>query len=285
MPPLDYARVQSRVFPDVEATYTDRDTMLYALGIGLGGDPTDPRELPFVSEPRLRALPTMVAVVARDRPWLAEMGIAVTDAVHGEQRTVWERPLPAAGTVIGKTRLAGVVDKGPGRGALILVEQRLFDKATGERLSGAVQTSFIRWAGGFGGPAGPVPEPHRPPDRAPDVVDDFRILPQAALIYRLSGDRNPLHFDPEVARRAGFPRPILHGFCTYGIAGWQVLRVYGNGDPARLAALDARFSTFTLPGESLRTEMWRDADVVSFRSSVRERSVVSLSHGYARIRE
>jgi len=259
--------------------------MLYALGIGLGGDPTDPRELPFVSEPHLRALPTMVAVVARNRPWLSKVGVAVTDAVHGEQRTVWERPMPAAGTVVGKSRLAGIVDKGSGRGALILVEQQLIDKATGNRLSVAVQTNFIRGAGGFGGPPGPVPEPHRPPDRSPDVVDDFRTLPQAALIYRLSGDRNPLHFDPETARRAGFPRPILHGFCTYGIAGWQVLRAFGAGDPARLAALDARFSTFTLPGETLRTEMWRDGDVVSFRSSVVERSVVSLSHGYARIRE
>ena len=282
---MDYARLRSWVFPDVEATYTDRDTMLYALGIGLGGDPTDPRELPFVSEPHLRALPTMVAVVARNRPWLAEVGVAVTDAVHGEQRTGWERPMPAAGTVVGKSRLAGIVDKGSGRGALILVEQQLIDKATGNRLSVAVQTNFIRGAGGFGGPSGPVPEPHRPPDRPPDVVDDFRTLPQAALIYRLSGDRNPLHFDPETARRAGFPRPILHGFCTYGIAGWQVLRAFGAGDPARLAALDARFSTFTLPGETLRTEMWRDGDVVSFRSSVVERSVVSLSHGYARIRE
>jgi len=281
---LDYARLQSWVFPDVVATYTDRDTMLYALGIGLGGDPTDPRDLPFVSEPHLRALPTMVAVVARNRPWLGDLGIAVTNAVHGEQRTVWERPLPASGTVVGKSRLAGIVDKGQGRGALILVEQQLFDKTTGQRLSMAVQTNFIRGAGGFGGPAGPVPEPHRPPDRAPDVVDDFRTLPQAALIYRLSGDRNPLHFDPETARRAGFPRPILHGYCTYGIAGWQVLRVFGDGDPARLAALDARFSAFTLPGETLRTEMWRDGDVVSFRSSVVERSVISLSHGYARIR-
>ena len=282
---MDYGRLQSWVFPDIEATYTDRDTMLYALGIGLGRDPTDPRELPFVSEPHLRALPTMVAVVARNRPWLAEVGVAVTDAVHGEQRTAWERPLPAAGTVVGKSRLAGIVDKGAGRGALILVEQQLFDKATGNRLSVAVQTTLIRGAGGFGGPAGPVPESHRPPDRAPDLVDDFRTLPQAALIYRLSGDRNPLHFDPETARRAGFPRPILHGFCTYGIAGWQVLRAFGAADPARLAALDARFSAFTLPGETLRTEMWRDGDVVSFRSSVVERSAVSLSHGYARIRE
>ena len=281
---MDYARLRSWVFPDVEATYTDRDTMLYALGIGLGSDPTDPRELPFVSEPHLRALPTMVAVVARNRPWLADVGVAVTDAVHGEQRTVWERPMPTAGTVVGKSRLAGIVDKGPGRGALILVEQQLFDKATGHRLSVAVQTNFIRGAGGFGGPSGPAPEPHRPPDRAADVVDDFRTLPQAALIYRLSGDRTPLHFDPETARRAGFPRPILHGFCTYGIAGWQVLRVFGDGEPARLAALDARFSAFTLPGETLRTEMWRDGDIVSFRSSALERSVISLSHGYARIR-
>jgi acyl dehydratase len=284
---MDHARIRSWVFPDVQATYTDRDTMLYALGLGLGHDPTDLRELPLVTETAgrpLQALPTMGAVVARNRPWLPEVGVKVTDAVHGEQRAVFHRPLPPVGAIVAKSRLTGLIDKGPGRGALVLIEQELFDQASGERLSVATQTNFIRGAGGFGGPAGPVPEPHLPPSRPPDVADEFQTIPQASLIYRLSGDRNPLHSSLEVSRKAGFPRPILHGFCTYGIAGWQVVRTLAGGDPARLGALDVRFSAYVLPGETLRTEMWRDGDVVSFRTSVVERGTVALSHGRAVIR-
>jgi acyl dehydratase len=281
---MDVARLRGWVFPEVERAYTDRDTMLYALGLGLGADPTDPGELPFVTERGLRTLPTMAAVVGRQPPWLAEAGVKVTDAVHGEQRMAFARPLPPEGRVRTRSRVAELVDKGPGRGALLAVEQAIADAATGEPLCTAVQTVFIRGAGGFGGP--PASRfPARPvPARPPDAVHDHPTLPQTALLYRLSGDRNPLHWDPATARAAGFPRPILHGLCTYGIAGWQVVRTLAGGDPDRLAALDVRFAAPALPGETLRTELWRDGGEIAFQTRVRERDVVALSHGRAVLR-
>jgi acyl dehydratase len=282
---VDYDRVRTWVFPEIERAYTERDTMLYALGLGLGGRPTDEGELRFVTEPRLRTLPTMAAVVGRNAPWLAQVGVEVTEAVHGEQRMTFVHPLPAEGAVRVRSRVAGVVDKGPGRGALVLVAQEIADARTGELACTATQTSFIRGAGGFGGPAGPSPAPHPLPARPPDLVDDFPTLPQAALVYRLSGDRNPLHSEPEVARAAGFPRPILHGLCTYGIASWQILRALASGEPRRLAALDVRFSTPVLPGETLRTELWRDGAVVSFQTRVVERDLIALSNGRAVLRD
>jgi acyl dehydratase len=281
---MNHDKLGAWTFPEVERAYTDRDTMLYALGLGLGGDPTDPVELRLVTEPALRALPTLAAVVGRQPPWLAEIGVAVTDAVHGEQRMRFLRPLPPAGALRTRSRLAGVFDKGPGRGALIVVEQDFLDGATAALLCTAVQTVFVRGAGGFGGPPGPATPAHSVPARPPDLVDEFRTLPQAALLYRLSGDRNPLHFDPATARAAGFPRPILHGLCTYGIAGWQVVRTLAGGDPDRLAALDARFSAPVLPGETLRTELWRQGDHVAFQTRVSGRDVVALSQGRAGLR-
>jgi len=281
---VDYERIRRRVFPEVVREYTERDTILYALGLGLGGHPTDPFELRFVTESRLETLPTMAAVVGRNAPWLGEVGVKVTDAVHGEQRMVFHRALPPAGAVRVRSRVAGVVDKGPGRGALIHVEQEISDAAAGALACTATQTNFIRGAGGFGGPPGPSPAPHAVPDRAADLVDDFPTLPQTALIYRLSGDRNPLHFDPDVARAAGFPRPILHGLCTYGIVGWRILRAVAGGDPRRLASLDVRFSAPVLPGETLRTEVWVDGPVVSFQTRVAERDVMALANGRAVLR-
>jgi acyl dehydratase len=282
---MDYERVRAWTFPEVERAYTDRDTMLYALGLGLGGRPTDPGELRFVTEPHLQTLPTMAAVVGRTPPWLDRVGVRVTDAVHGEQRMTFNRPLPPAGAVRVRSRVAGVVDKGPGRGALILTEQEIVDVATGDVACTAVQTAFVRGAGGFGGPSVPSPPPHPMPARPPDAIDECTTLPQAALLYRLSGDRNPLHALPEVARAAGFPRPILHGLCTYGIAGWQILRTLAAGEPRCLAALDVRFSAPVLPGETLRTELWRDGPEVSFQTWIAERDVLALRHGRARLRD
>jgi acyl dehydratase len=282
---MDYEKLRQWTFPELERAYTERDTMLYALGLGLGGQPTDDFELRFVTEGCLETLPTMAAVVGRNAPWLAQVGVNVTDAVHGEQRMIFHRPLPAEGTVRVWSRVGGVVDKGPGRGVLVHVEQEIADTTTGAVACTATQTSFIRGAGGFGGPAGPSPAPHAMPRRPPDILDDFTTLAQSALLYRLSGDRNPLHSVPDVARAAGFPRPILHGLATYGIVGWRIIRTLGGGDPRRLAALDTRFSAPVLPGETLRTELWCDGGTVSFQTRVAERDVLALSNGRAVLRD
>jgi acyl dehydratase len=282
---MDYEKLRQWVFPEIERAYTERDTMLYALGLGLGGQPTDEFELRFVTETRLETLPTMAAVVGRNPPWLAQVGIKVTDAVHGEQRMLFHRLLPREGTVRVRSRLGGVVDKGAGRGALIHVKQEIIDAASGAVACTATQTSFIRGSGGFGGPAGPSPTPHPMPPRAQDVVDEFPTPSQIALLYRLSGDRNPLHSEPEIARAAGFARPILHGLATYGIVGWRIVRALGDGNPRRLAALDTRFSAAVLPGETLRTELWRDGETVSFQTWAAERNVLVLTNGRAVLRD
>ena len=281
---MDYEGLKNWKFDDVDATYTERETMIYALGLGLGADPVDAAQLRFVTETELRALPTLSNVVARAPSWLPKVGVRVTDAVHGEHRMIFDRPLPPAGRLRAPTRLTGIVDKGPGRGMLVIVEQEIFDATTGERCATSTITNFIRGAGGFGGPTSGAATPHTIPERPPDASDRFATIPQQALNYRLSGDRNPLHFDPAVARAAGFPRPILHGFCTYGIAGWQILKNFCGYDPARLAALDVRFAAPALPGETLVTEFWRDGDIISFRTTVAERGVVVLANGRAVIR-
>ncbi len=282
---MDYERLRRWEFPEFERAYTEHDTMLYALGLGLGGRPTDEFELRFVTESRLETLPTMAAVVGRNAPWLGQVGVQVTDAVHGEQRMAFHWPLPPRGAVRVRSHLAGVVDKGPGRGLLVHVAQEIVDATSGRVACTATQTSFIRGAGGVGGPSGPSPAVHPIPARAPDLVDEFATLPQAALIYRLSGDRNPLHSEPAVARAAGFPRPILHGLATYGIVGWRILRALAGGEPRCLAALDVRFSAPVLPGETLRTELWREGQVVSFQTRVAERDVLALTHGRAVLRD
>src|SRR5262245_13551840 len=166
---IDYAALMAMRIPEREQTYTERETMLYALAIGLGADPMDRRELPFVLEGQLRAVPTMTTVLAWNDAWLYETGVDMTKLVHGEQRITVHRPLPVAATVVGQTRILDVFDKGPGRGALLLFETTMRDAATGALLSTNVSTSFARGEGGFGGPSGSGPAPHPLPARPPDA--------------------------------------------------------------------------------------------------------------------
>jgi acyl dehydratase len=185
--------------------------------------------------------------------------------------------------VVGKTRVTEIIDKGPGKGALVYSERVVTDQATGERIATATQTTFCRGDGGFGGPPREAPPVHTLPERAPDHVCDLATRPETALIYRLSGDPNPLHVDPAVAQAAGFPRPILHGLATFGVAGHAILKTLGGYDPARLTAIAGRFSSPVFPGETIRTEMWRDGSVVSFRARMVERDVIALNNGRAEV--
>lgn len=280
-----YDHLMNYPVPVTEQSYTERDTMLYALGLGFGHDPVDEAQLPFVYEKGLKAVPTMGVVLAWPGLWLAspDTGIDYGKVVHGEQSLRLHRPIPPSGTVIGRSRVAAIIDKGEGRGALVRVEREVSDKATGDLLATVAQVNFCRADGGFGGPGGPQPAPHALPERAPDIVCDLPSVPQAALIYRLSGDRNPLHADPASAVRSGFPRPILHGLATYGIAGHAVLKHVCGYDPARLRSFDCRFTAPVFPGETFRTEIWVDGDVASFRTRSLERDVVAISNGRAEI--
>lgn len=282
---IDYQKLKNWHFPDLEHRYEAKDTILYALGVGCGADPMDRTELPFVYEDGLKALPTMAVVLGYPGFWLKDpaTGVDWRKILHGEQGLVIHKPLPASGTVIGRTRVTEIVDKGPGKGALLYSDRDVLDKATGDLLATLTSTTFIRGEGGFGGPSGPSPAPHVLPERAPDVTVDLKTLPQAALIYRLSGDDNPLHADPDVAAAAGFERPILHGLCSYAVAGRAVLKACCGNDPTRLKRFDLRFSAPVMPGETIRTEIWRDGSTVSFRARVVERDVVVLNNGRAEV--
>ncbi|MES2482415.1 MAG: MaoC/PaaZ C-terminal domain-containing protein [Pseudomonadota bacterium] len=265
-------------FPEREFSYDERDTMLYAVGVGLGREPED---LPFVFEQGLRALPTQAVVVAWEDTWQDVIGLDVLRVVHGEQRVTLHGPLPARGRVRARFGIADVFDKGPGRGAIVLARTELSDAASGAPLATLLSTVFARGDGGFGGPNGRRPEPHALPSRAADHVRERAVRPEQAAIYRLSGDRNPLHVDPAFARAAGFDRPILHGLCTWGMAAAEVLRTACGMKAERLLHFEARFTAPVYPGETLRTEVWIDGQVVSFRTTSTERAVVVLDHGKA----
>ena len=284
---IDYDRLMAWRIPEVRQRYTIRDTILYALGVGLGSDPIDERQLRFVYENNLLALPTYPLVLGYPGFWLKDPGTGVdwVKLVAGELGLRIHRLPPPEGEVVGLTRVSGIVDKGPGKGALVYTTREVRDATDGDLLCTLTTTTFCRGDGGFGGPAGPVPAVRTLPQRSPDHVCDLPTLPQAALIYRLNGDYNPLHADPAVARAAGFDRPILHGLCSLGAAGHALLKVVCDYDPTRLAELDVRFSAPVLPGETLRTEIWRDGDVVSFRTKVLERDVIALSNGRAVLRQ
>jgi len=268
--------------PEVRETYGPRECAMYALSIGVGQDPLDRPDLRFVGAGDLVPFPTLPLVLGHPGFWLAnsDTGVDAVRLVHGEQGLSLHAPLPIAGTVVGKTRVTGIVDKGAGRGALLYSEKQLRDAATGLLYATTTSTTFLRGDGGFGGPEGPVKPVHKVPETPPDFVHDTVTRPEQALWYRWNGDDNPLHLDPDVAAKAGFERPILHGLCSLGIAGHALVATLCDGDPARLQGLDARFTATVTPGETLRTDIWSDG---SFRTRVVERDVVAIGNGIARI--
>ena len=284
---IDYQKLKNWPFQPIEHAYSAKDSILYALGLGFGADPTDRRQLDFVYEDGLKALPTMAVVLAYPGFWLKDpaTGVDWKKVLHGEQGLKIHELLPAAGTVTGVTRIDALIDKGAGKGALLYSTREIRDKLSGKLLAEVSGCGFLRGDGGFGGPAATSPKPHAIPERAPDLSAEIRTLPQAALIYRLSGDFNPLHADPVVARAGGFEKPILHGLCTYGVAGHALLKLACEYDPSRLKRLDVRFTAPVYPGETIRTEVWREGDGrFAFRSLVTERNVVVLNNGYAELR-
>jgi acyl dehydratase len=282
---IDPHKLLSWTFPDIEHTYTEKDTMLYALGVGCGSDPDEAGDLKFVYERGLVALPTMAVVLAYPGNWLESEASTVDygKVLHGEQTLTLHRPLAPSGTVIGRTRNVDLLDKGKDKGAVLFTERTIIDKASGQPLATLRSTAMLRGDGGFGGKAGPQPPPHELPRSAPAQQVDIKIPPNAALVYRLSGDRNPLHADPAAAAKGGFARPILHGLCTYGVAGRAIIRACCDNDPARLRGLQVRFSSPVYPGETIRTEMWPAREQVSFRARVLQRDVVVLNNGLARL--
>jgi acyl dehydratase len=262
--------------------YTDREVMLYAYGIGLGADPMDEKELAFVNEacatPRaLKVVPTFASVAA----WGAgpgEMNLNRVLVVDGERDITFHQPLATAAHITADSSVREVYDKGKDKG-VVISHQTVLKNEKGEKLATLVASRFARGDGGFGGPNLTQPEPHKMPSRAPDKTVDISTRPDQALIYRLCGDRNPLHSDPGFAKKAGFPRPILHGMCTYGITCRGVLQTYADYDPTAFKQHAVRFSSPVYPGETVTMEMWKDGNVISFEAKVKARGVTVIKSG------
>ncbi|GAB3652797.1 MaoC/PaaZ C-terminal domain-containing protein [Ramlibacter alkalitolerans] len=279
---IDPKQLFSAQIPEIEQRYGWRDCALYALGIGVGLDPMDEADLPFLDETRLKVHPSMADVLGYPGFWMRDpsFGIDAVRTVHGEHAFRIHRPLPAEGHVRGVSRIVDLVDKGRERGALVYVEREIRDVATNELLATVNQTVFCRGDGGFGGKT-EAPAPHPLPDRAPDTAIEHPTSPQGALVYRLSGDYNPLHSDPRAARAAGFERPILHGLATFGATCHGLMKRLCDSDPAAVRALGGRFSAPVFPGDTLRIEIWREGrGRFAYRTSVPARQVVVVNNGW-----
>jgi acyl dehydratase len=293
--PIFYPDILEQKTPVRTFAYTDKDVMLYALGIGMGADPMDEKELAFVYEKGLKVVPTAVTVLmsAGGRPAFqapaaepskpregyrpSQMNFLMV--LDGERKVELHKPLPAMGaTFAAAGGTIGAFDKGKDKGAVI-VNETVWTDEKGEKAVTVTGSTFARGDGGFGGPTEGAPEPHVMPTRKADLALDIQTSPDQALIYRLNGDRNPLHSDPEVARRAGFQRPILHGLCTYGITCRAVLKGVLDYDADRILSHQARFSSPVIPGDLLTVDLWVDGDVISFEVRVPARNVTVIKAG------
>lgn len=279
-------------YPPITFTYTARDVSLYALGVGAPADTLDQDELQFVYElsgKGFKVLPSFpVIFTARGMiDYLVSGKIGDIDynpmmLVHGEQYLELKQPLPTAATITSRPRITAVYDKGSG---MVVATETASCDEQGREVAVTQSSMFIRGLGGFGGERGPSGDINTPPDRAPDVVHEEKTLDRQALIYRLSGDINPLHADPAMAAMGNFEKPILHGLATFGFATRAILKRLCGNDPARFQSIRVRFSKHVFPGETLVTEMWKMSDTeVIFRCSAKERAAVVLSNAVAHIR-
>jgi acyl dehydratase len=289
--PIDYDDMMQSGASGLRARYDEKDVMLYALGVGFGRDPLDEKELPFVYENNgLKVVPTFASVINRGEappqaqrmPQKSEINFAMV--VDGERRITIHKPLPSKCEVIAEERFLDILDKGEGKGAVLIQERVVREAASNDKLFTIVSSIFARGDGGFGGHAQGGPEPHAVPERAPDLIEECDTRADQALLYALSGDRNPLHRDPAFAKMLGFPRPILHGLCSYGTACRAVLSTVGEYRPERIRQFDVRFSKPVFPGETLVVELWQDGGTISWRASVKERpGTVVLNNGLCQL--
>jgi acyl dehydratase len=283
---LNEAAVRNWDFGTIVHAYTQRDTMLYALGIGMGADPMDEGELKFVFEKELQAVPTMATVLGSPGFWWRDprTGAAWVKLVHGEQDVRLFKPLPPATTLVATNRVISITDKGEGKGAIAVIERELREQQGGELVAQGRNVTFLRGDGGYsqqGGRSDPGPEPlPAVPDRVADIEVSLPTLERQALLYRLSGDYNVLHADPAVAKAAGFQRPILHGLCTYGMAAHALLKTVCRYDAARIRRVATRFTAPVTPGETVRFEFWEGGQGrFHLRATVDARGTAVLNNG------
>ncbi len=283
--PIDVARAMAYPLAPEDSSWTEDQVILYHLGLGAGNPSTAAEELAYTYEARLKVLPTF-AVIPAARALLAVMTVPGLEfnpvmLLHGEQEIEIHRPLPTQATARTTARIANIYDKG--KAALVILESTTVNDH-GETLFVNRFSLFLRGEGGFGGQASPRPVIETPPDRAPDRVIESPTLPQQALIYRLSGDKNPLHCDPDFAALGGFERPILHGLCSYGVVCKAVVDHELGGDVTRVAKYGARFRGVVFPGETLVTSVWRENGRLVVQADVKERGTPAISHAYVELR-
>jgi 3-hydroxyacyl-CoA dehydrogenase/3a,7a,12a-trihydroxy-5b-cholest-24-enoyl-CoA hydratase len=275
-------------YPEFTSAYDERDVSLYALGVGAAQNPLDERDLQLVYElsgkgmkvlPSFGVIPAITMMFTQGKEGILNPGLkfGLDRVLHGEQYTELKRPLPTKGKLTTKAKVKNIYDKG--KNALVVTEFTTYDEHGDELVKNEI-TTFIRGAGGWGGDRGPSADINVPPDRAPDQVVEDKTSENQALLYRLSGDWNPLHADPGFAKAFGFQKPILHGLCSFGFATRHVVQAFApDGNPDYVKSIKARFAATVLPGETLVTEMWKESDTrIVFRTKVKERGEVCISN-------
>jgi len=278
--PIDKDKAMAATFTPAEGSWKQDDVILYHLGLGAGLEkPTDAKELEYTYEKNLKALPSFGVVPVFDalgKGMGGTPGIEVNFALvlHGEQDIEIHKPIPVAAQVVNQPRIAGIYDKG--KAALIIMEVTTSEKS-GDKLFTNRFSIFARGEGGFGGDAGPKAG-NAAPERVPDKVVESRTLPNQALLYRLSGDKNPLHADPDFAKMGGFDVPILHGLCSYGIVCKAVVDTMLDGDVAAVARYQARFAGVLFPGETIVTSMWKEGNQILVAAKSKERDAAVISN-------
>jgi 3-hydroxyacyl-CoA dehydrogenase/3a,7a,12a-trihydroxy-5b-cholest-24-enoyl-CoA hydratase len=275
-------------YPEMTSSYDERDCALYALGVGAAKDPTDEKDLSLVYEmsgkgmkvlPSFGVIPAINMVFTQAKNGVTAPGLSfgLERVLHGEQYTELVRPLPTHAKLATKAKVSQIYDKG--KGAVVITDFASYDE-NGDVLVKNQLTTFVRGAGGWGGERGPSADVNVPPDRKPDRVIEEKTDQNQALLYRLSGDWNPMHADPSFAKAVGFARPILHGLCSFGFATRAVVNAFApDGDPRFVKSIKVRFASTVLPGETLVTEMWKESDTrVVFRTTVKEKGEVCISN-------
>ena len=280
--PINYDEIMSLKSENIEISYTDKDSILYGLGVGLGNDPMDIDELKYVYENGQIALPSMATNFQYHSSLLMSAKLNFVMVVHGEQKLSIINPIPVSGDFLADMKVLNCFDKGASKGAIIDVETTVKLKSDGTEICKLISTTFARGDGGFDGPESP-PQEIFEPEGSPDIVDEITTKPDQALIFRLSGDYNPLHSDPNFAKAAGFPKPILHGLCTYGVACRSIVKTACDNDVKKLKSFNCRFSSPVFPGETIVTEMWKNGNDINFQSKVKERDKIILKNGLSEI--
>lgn len=278
---IDYDHLMGIEIPEVRQSYTYRDTLLYALSLGLGSDPLNERHLPYVYEQNQQCLPSFGTTLGHPGFWLKQMdtGVDWVKLVHAQQELIIHQTLPVAADIIGEQEVVDVIDRGEGRGAMIIWQRRIIDANSGDKLCTINQYMLARGDGGFGGPERAMAKAPSIPEREPDASMTYPTTEQMALLYRLNGDWNPLHADPAVATNAGFEKPILHGLATWGVAATAVLDKICDFDASQIKSIFGRFTAPVYPGETFRVDMWQDGKKVAVKVTAVERDVVALNNG------